>query len=161
VMRPSSERLEPDANSAVITLFRRREKVPMEFGIWTDSGFVGTLADNQALELRVPAGQHLFSATLNNTTVISAAVEAGKRYHAWLDVGKMMGRLRLTPVTLNEQKNLDKWLADVDWVEMNSDLLTPRATQREEIIVQHLRSLTEKLATGEVEFSTLGSDHAY
>ncbi len=160
LMRPASGRLEPDSESAVITLFRRNEVPKMEFGIWGEDGFIATLKANEGVDLRVAAGEHFFLAGQTGTTVMRASVEAGKRYHAWLDIGKMILRLRLTPVARDQASELDKWLSDVEWVELNPNAMTPRINEREELVVEYLQSVVEKARQGRADFAVLAADHA-
>ena len=51
----AGDALKPDANSAVITFFRRKEKkmVDMDIGIWGGDGFVGDLRNEEALSIRI------------------------------------------------------------------------------------------------------------
>ena len=60
LLRPTSSRLEPDAESAVISIFRRIEKVEFNLGIWSLDGYVATLRDGEGIDIRVaPRGTHI------------------------------------------------------------------------------------------------------
>ena len=52
----------------------------LEFGIWSDSGFVGTLGAREAVSLRLRPGSHFFMAGNLGVTQMRADVEAGKQY---------------------------------------------------------------------------------
>ena len=82
LMQLAGDAMEPDANSAVITFFRRKEKkmVDMDIGIWGSDGFIGDLRNEEALSVRVPPGEHFFVAGRTSTSVLRAQVEAGKQY---------------------------------------------------------------------------------
>ena len=160
LMRPASSRLEPDSEAAVITLFRRNEVPKLEFGICGEDGFVATLKANEGVDLRVPAGDHFFLAGQTGTTVMKASVEAGKRYYAWLDVGKMILRVRLTPVARDQANDLDAWLTDVEWVELNPEAMTTRINEREGLVVGFVQSVVEKANQGAADFTVLAADHS-
>lgn len=161
LMRPTETRLEPDDESAVITFFRRREKVEVDFGIWGEAGFVGALRDAEAMDVRVAPGEHAFLAGNNGTSVMLARVEAGKRYHAWLDYGKMSGRVRLTPVGQDEARDLDKWLADAEWVEPISTARTDRIREREQIMLEFFQPVAEQARAGLSDSTVLSEEHSY
>ncbi len=53
--------------------------------------------------------------------LLKVEAEAGKRYYALLDIGKMIGRVRLTPVALNDSAKLEGWLNDIEGTELVPD----------------------------------------
>jgi len=161
LMRPAAEEQIPDEERAVITIFRRGDADKLDFGIWGESGFVGTLSANEAVNVIVPAGNHFFLAGNVGTTLMQAQVEAGKRYYAWLDYGVMLGRVRLTPVTKQESAKLDRWLKKVKQVELSPDAITIGVRGREEIVSEFIRGAAERANAGEADFNLLGSEHAY
>ena len=94
LMRPAVKEIAPTEGHAVITFFRRGDADKLDFGIWGENTFVGTLSAKQAVNIVVPAGNHFFLAGNVGTTLLKAQVEAGKHYYAWLDYGAMLGRVR-------------------------------------------------------------------
>jgi len=161
LMQPATEQLEPDDEHAIITFFRRSEADKFDFGISGEHGYVGTLAANEAVSIAVPAGSHYFMAANLGTSLLKAQVEAGKRYYVWFDYGKMMGRVRLTPVTREQSKDLDGWLDDVSHVQRDPSATSESIHRREEIASAYIRSAVERTATGEADFHLLGSEHAF
>lgn len=161
LMRPATHDFEPDSDHAVITIFRRDDGEDWEFGVWSENDFVGSLKVNQGIRIRVPAGDHFFLSGNVGTTLLKAQVEGGKRYFAWLDFGKMISRVRLTPVARQESDRLDKWLRGVSWVETDSDSITPRIQERIDMVTQFVRSAGERTATGDADFHLLSGEHAY
>jgi len=158
---PITPRLAPDDNHGVITIFRRHDGAEYDLGIWSEHGFVGTLKVEEALEIRVPAGDHFFLAGNVGTSLLKAHVEAGKRYFAWLDFGANIGRVRLTPITLEKSEDLHKWLENVNWVELNADAITPRIAERVAIVTELVQSAAKRANTGKADFHLLSSEHAY
>ncbi len=161
LMRPAVDRLSPDDEHALITIFRRHQSDKLDFGVWSEHRYLGTLSTNQELEVLVPAGKHFFLSGNVGTTLLQAQVDAGKRYYARLDIGKMILRVRLTPVDLGQSDDLNEWLTDVEWIEVNPDAITPRIREREDIVTDFVRSAAERAKTGAADFHLLASGHAY
>ena len=161
LMRPAGDALSPDDNHAIITVFRRKEADKIDLGLWNEHGFVGTLEANQAISIAVPPGTHYFLAGNVGTTLLKADVEAGKRYYAWIDYGKMMGRVRLTPVLLSQSGELQKWLEKTKQVELIPQAVTGRIRDREEIVTNFLQLAIERANNGTADFAFLGNDAAY
>lgn len=90
-MQPAREAIAPDNEYGVITIFRRKEADKIDLGVWNEHGFVGTLGANEAVSIAVSPGTHFFLAGNVGTSLLKTEVEAGKRYYAWIDYGKMMG----------------------------------------------------------------------
>ena len=95
------------------------------------------------------------------TTLLKAQVEAGKRYYAWLDVGEFILRVRLTPITREQSSDLEKWLAAVEWMEVNPDSVTSRVREREDLVTEFVQSAGKRAATGDADFSLLAGGHAF
>jgi hypothetical protein len=93
--------------------------------------------------------------------LLKAEVEAGKRYYAWLDYGKMMGRVRLTPVSSSQSGELQKWLKKTKQVELIPQAVTNRIRNREEIVTDFLRLAIERANSGAADFTLMGRDDAY
>lgn len=161
LMQPASKTVEPDDEHAVITLFRRKEADKIDLGVWGESGFIGTLGANDAISIAVVPGTHFFLAGNVGTTLLKADVEAGKRYYAWLDYGKMVGRVRLTPVPLSQSGDLQKWLKKTSPVELMQEAITNRIRDREEIVAAFLQQAIERANSGTADFTLLDSDSAY
>ena len=159
--QPTTQRLEPDDEHAVITFFRRDDGEKYDFGIWSEHDYVGGLKIEEAIEMRVAAGDHFFLAGNIGTSLLKAHVEAGKRYFAWIDFGAMIGRVRLTPVEAKQSKDLQKWLAKVSWLEINPDAITPRVQDRAAVMTDYVRSIATRANSGEADFQLLGVEHAY
>jgi hypothetical protein len=161
LMRPAMERLSPDDEHALVTIFRRHQSDKLDFGIWSEHRYLGTLSANQGLEVLVPAGNHFFLSGYRGTTLLQAQVDAGKRYYARLAIGKMISRVRLTPVALEQSDDLNKWLTDIDWVEVNPDAITPRIQERVDMVTVFVRSTAERAKIGAADFHLLASENAY
>ena len=161
LMQPASEALEPDDEHAVITVFRRKEADKIDLGVWNENGFVGTLGADEAVSIAVPPGTHFFLAGNTGTTLLKAEVEAGKRYYAWLDYGKMLGRVRLTPVSLSQSGDLQKWLKRTKQVALDPQAVTTRIRDREAIVTDFLQKAVERANSGTADFTLLGREHAY
>jgi len=161
LMQSASEPIAPDAEHGVITIFRRKEADKIDLGVWNEQGFVGTLGANEAVSIAVTPGTHFFLAGNVGTSLLKAEVEAGKRYYAWLDYGKMLGRVRLTPVSTSESKELQKWLKKTTQVALNPQAITNRVRDREAIVTDFLREAVERANSGTADFTLLDSDDAY
>lgn len=161
LMQPATGQLEPDAEHAIITFFRRGEADKIDFGISGEQGYVGTLAADEAVSIAVPAGTHHFMASNLGTSLLKAQVEAGKRYYVWYDYGKMMGRVRLTPVTREQSKDLQGWLEKVSYVQRDPSAASEGVRKREEIAGAYIRSAAARTETGQADFHLLGSEHAF
>jgi hypothetical protein len=161
VMVPSEGTVEPDAEHGVVTIFRQKDGKKLEFGIWSDSGFVGTLGAREAVSVRLPAGSHFFMAGNLGVTQMRADVEAGKRYYAWLDYGGWIGRVRLTPVPATDADELDKLLRKVSYVELGPAMDSEGVRVREKAAVDYVREIAERAAMGEVAYNLLGPENAF
>lgn len=161
LMQPAGEALTPDDEHGVITIFRRKEADKIDLGVWNEHGFIGTLGANEAVSIAVPPGAHYFLAGNVGTSLLKADVEAGKRYYAWLDYGKMMGRVRLTPVSRSQSKDLQKWLKKTKQVELISQAVTDRIRDREAIVTDFLKQAIARANSGTADFTLLDSDSAY
>jgi len=161
LMRHAEERLSPDDEHALVSIFRTKQSDKLHMGIWSEDRYLGTLSANQGIDVLVPAGEHFFLSGYVGTSLMQAQVEAGKRYYVRLAIGKMILRVRLTPVGPDKSKDLDKWLSKVDWVEVDSDAITPRIREREDVVTEFLRSAGERAKSGEADVDLMGSAHAY
>jgi hypothetical protein len=161
LMRPATDRPEPDETSATVTFLRRGDADELEFGIWGGHGFVATLGVFEAVTISVPPGDHFFLAGNVGKSVLKLEAEAGKRYFAWLDFGGMVGRVRLTPIEVRESDKLEKWLSDVTWVELDDASMSNRILERQKIVTDYIEQVIHKTETGESDFHLLSTDHAY
>jgi hypothetical protein len=161
LMQPAREAIAPDNEHGVITIFRRKEADKIDLGVWNEHGFVGTLGANEAVSIAVPPGTHFFLAGNVGTSLLKTEVEAGKRYYAWIDYGKMMGRVRLTPVSLSQSEELQSWLKKTKQVELNPQAITNRIRDREKIVTDFLQLAIERANNGTADFTLLDNDDAY
>lgn len=161
LMQPASETPVPDDEHGVITIFRRKEADKIDLGVWNEHGFVGTLGSNEAVSITVTPGTHYFFAGNVGTSLLKAEVEAGKHYYAWLDYGKMLARVRLTPVSLSQSGELQKWLKKTKQVELIPQAVTNRIRDREELVIDFLQQAIERANNGTADFTLLGSDAAH
>ena len=160
LMVPARERPLPDNEHAVITVFRRHGNKTLDFGIWSEHRYLGTLSASQGLDVVVPAGEYYFFSGHVGTTLLKAEVEAGRHYYVRLDVGKMILRVRLTPIEHKQSSKLKKWLAGTSWVTVNPAAITPRVREREKIVSQFVRSAGKRASVGKADFHLLGRAHA-
>lgn len=161
LMRPATDRPEPDEASATVTFLRRGDADKLEFGVWGGHGFVATLGAFEAVTISVPPGDHFFLAGNVGKSVLKLEAEPGKRYFAWLDFGSMVGRVRLTPIAVDESDKLDKWLNEVTWVELDDASMSERILERQKIVTDYIQKVIHKTEAGESDFHLLGTDHAY
>ena len=160
-MQPASAEVVPDDGHAVVTFFRLSEVERFEYGIWGEQGFVGTLSANSSIGISVAPGEHFFIAGNVGKSLLKVEAEAGKRYYALLDIGKMIGRVRLTPVALNDSAKLEGWLNDIEGTELVPDAKSDRIKERELIVMDFLKGAVERTVTGKSDFHLLGSEHAF
>ena len=161
IMRPARERLTPDAEHAVITILRREETPQFQFGIWSEDRYLGTLAAHQALEVKVAPGEHYFMSGHVGTTLLKTQVEAGKRYYAWVDVGGLVYRVKMMPVAPQESSDLTKWLDEAEFVEVDSESMTPRVREREATFTEWVRSVVVRAKAGTVDWTEIDATHAF
>lgn len=161
LMHPAIAQAEADDEAAVITFFRRGEKTKFDLGIWSESGLVGSIGRNQGVEIRLPPGEHYFLASSVGTSLLKANVESGNRYHVWLDYGKMLGRVRLTPVTRDNSESLSKWLEEVEMLSLNPDAMSNHVRTREKIVSEYVRAAAAKARSGAADSHELDGRHAY
>jgi hypothetical protein len=162
LMRPAREKLTPDAEHAVITILRREEAPQLTFGIWSEDRYLGTLAANEALDVKVTPGEHFFLSGYVGTTLLRAQVEAGKHYYAWVDVGGMVLRVKMMPVTTQESVDLTKWLEKIEFVEVDSEsMAAPRVREREATFTAWVDSVVTRAKAGTVDFTEIDSAHAF
>lgn len=162
LMRPAREKLTPDAEHAVITILRREEAPQLEFGVWSEDRYLGTLAAHKALDVKVTPGEHYFLSGYVGTTLLKAQVEAGKHYYAWIDVGGMVLRVKMMPVTTQESSDLEEWLAAVEFVEVDSEsMAAPRVREREAGFTEWVRSVVVRAKAGTVDFTEINAAHAF
>jgi hypothetical protein len=161
LMEPASGPAEPDDEHGVVTIFRQKDGDKLDFGLWDETGFRGTLGPREAISLRLPAGSHFFMAGNLGYTQLRADVEAGKRYYAWIDYGGWVGRVRLTPVATSEERELEKLLAKVSYVQLGPVPDTGSFTSRQEIVTGFVRETAERARVGAVDFNILGPDNAF
>lgn len=161
LMRPATGAPEPDDAHATVTFFSRGDTRGLAFGIWSADGFVGTLAPHQSITMAVDAGEHYFLAGNIGKSLLKLEAEAGKRYFAWIDFGKMIGRVRLTPVGPDESDDLAEWLDESSPVEIDRALITSRILEREEIVTNYIETVIRQAAIGESDYHLLGAEHAF
>lgn len=161
LMQDGGEDIAPNDEQGVVTVFRRKEADKIDLGIWNEQGFVGTLGAEEAVSIALPPGTHYFLAGNVGTSLMKAQIEAGKHYYAWLDYGKMMARVRLTPVASSESAELQKWLKKTSHVSLNPQALTDRIRDREKIVTDFLNEAIDRADSGAADFSLLDNDSAH
>ena len=159
LMRPVSQKFEPDSEHGVITFFRREDGRDVELGIWSDQGFVSTLRVKEGTRLRVPVGDHYFLAGNKGASILETDIQAGKEYFAWLDFGEGFGGVRLTPISLKEVKQLKNWLQPVEWVELDPDTITSRIRERGKIVEAFVHNEVKNPGSKRSNLQFLGPDH--
>jgi hypothetical protein len=163
LMRLAGDALEPDANSAVITFFRRKEKkiVDKDIGIWGSEGFIGDLRNEEALSVRVVPGEHFFLAGRTSTSVLRAQVEAGKQYYVWQDVSLWTEGIKFMPIEGSMESELQEWLSTTTLLELNESALTPRVRERNDIVMSYVNETIAKAKSGGIGVADLGAAHAF
>ena len=162
LMRPADGALEPDASSAVITFFRRKDKLgDLDIGIWGSDGLIGDLRNEEAFSVRVRPGQHFFVAGRGSTSVLRAQVEAGKHYYVWLDVGTWVQGIKLVPIEGSQEGKLQEWLSAATFLKLNESALTPRVRERGDIVMSYVNQGIAKAKSGEIGVRVLAAAHAF
>ncbi len=163
LMQLVGDAMEPDANSAVITFFRRDEKksVEKDLGIWGSDGFIGDLSNEEALSVRVAPGEHFFLTARGNTSVLRTRVEAGKQYYVWQDISVWTGGVKLVPIEGSQEGELQRWLSATTLLELNESALTPRVRERNDIVMPYVNQAIEKAKSGEIGVADLAAAHAF
>ena len=160
-MRPTTESTAPDDGHAVLTIFRRKARSEFRFGIWSEDRHIGTLSANKGIEIRLAPGEYYFLSGYVGTTMLKANIDAGKRYYAWIDIGSLVFRVKMMPISTDESKMLEGWLEDVTFVELNEANVTDRVREREEIVTEFVRTVAEDARLGRMDYTKLNADHAY
>ncbi len=163
MMRPSTGELSPDSGHAVLTIFRKREARKVAgLGIWSESGYVGTLGPNQGVEIALTPGEHYFVTGYVGTTLMKAQLEAGKRYYALVNFGNVVLRVKMMPVSASESDDLNEWLSeDAQMMELVPEAVMPRIQERGAIVADFINSQAERARLGERNFTEITSEHAY
>lgn len=161
LMRPATQQLSPDSEHAVLTVFRRKEGKKLNFGLWGEDRFIGTLGANEGIEILLTPGEHYFLSGHVGTTLLKARVEAGKRYYALIDVGNIVLRVKMKPVGAEQSDKLNDWLDDVEIIELALDAVTPRVQEREKLVAEFVQSVADKARNGQMDFTDLNSEHAH
>ena len=161
LMRPASERLTPDNQHAVLTIFRRSGNPKLHFGVWAEDRYLGTLSANEGIDVLMTPGEHFFGSGHVGSTLLKAQVEAGKHYYAELDVGGMVFRVHLNPVAKRDSAQLKGWLEAVKFVQLDAGAMTPDVHKREATYTEFVRSSADKAKSGKLDFTALGSDDAF
>ncbi len=117
----------PSANEAVVVFMR-----PSGFGFAIDSSvfdittekneIIGIVPAKKKLAYRVKSGKHMFMVIGESADFLQADLIAGKTYYSRVITrpGAWKARFSLAPVKRDkDQENLNKWLNDCTWVEMN------------------------------------------
>ncbi len=130
LMKEGGAEIEPDAEHAVVTFYRSKSLIQDDgVAVWCDKEFIGNLPAKHAFRAKIPAGRHLFSASVRWTDTemadwldkvtkstgknawVSAELEAGKEYLVNLESGiGNFGRA----VTMAASKPEEKTKATVD-----------------------------------------------
>src|SRR5262249_51473227 len=132
-----------------------------KFGVWGEDRHIATLSANEAVDIRLDPGEHFFLSGHVGTTLLRANVEAGKHYYAWIDVGEMVFRVKMMPVETREATELEKWLSEVTYVRLDPAAQTPRVLERETLVTDWVQSVVERARGGTVDYTELGSAHAF
>jgi hypothetical protein len=101
IMKAGGEKIEPDANSAVITFVRPgtlAKNTP--FSIWSETDFVGNIKGDSFFQARVTPGHHVFIARAEHYAVLNADVAPGKNYFVQFEVnyGWNEGHVKILPL---------------------------------------------------------------
>lgn len=152
-MVPTTDRLEPDAGHAVVTFYRKKDSYDMDLGVWGASGFIGMLHDREAMDVRLPPGEHAFLSGYVGTTLMRAQLEAGKHYYAELDLGTWVLRVKILESTLDQSA---KVLSKADWVRLDPGSLTDGMLARAATLQEFVAGLVDKAGRGQHDFTKLG-----
>jgi hypothetical protein len=161
LMKPASDRLMPDSQHAVLTIFRKSDNPKLHFGVWAEDRYIGTLSANEGIDVPLTPCEHFFGSGHVGSTLLKAQVEAGKHYYAVLDVGAMVLRVHLNPIAKRDSAQLKGGLDSVKFVRLDTAAMAPRALERELTYTDFVRSSVDKAKSGKLDFTALGSDHAF
>ncbi len=78
-----------------------------------------------------------------------------------LDIGKMIGRVRLTPVELKDSSTLEGWLNGLERIELAPDAKTDRINERVRIVTEFVKCAFENTVSCEYDLHLLGGEHAF
>ncbi|KAB7619607.1 hypothetical protein [Alkalilimnicola sp. S0819] len=152
--------LEPDADSAVLTVFRDKDLIgQIPFGIWHESGWLGDLHGQQYTQTRLEPGTHRFLALGESYAALEAELEAGKEYFIQLHVGMGWNEadLDLNPIDgANERKRLQSVKAEYSAVRPNTELTAQRVLQvRFERAGHYIERALSEMESGKLEATVL------
>ena len=157
--QPTKAVVVPDDEHAVITIFRQDKKDLMRIALWSLDGYLGLLELNQGIQVKVPAGDNTIFAGLIPDTTLRLNAEAGKNYYVFFDIG--MVKIKIVPVQSTDQKKLAQWLEKVTYVALDPDRRTDRVREREQIVLEFLRSGAKNGQLLSKKSAQMGSKHAF
>ena len=66
------------------------------------------------------------------------------------------------PVTTGESADLEKWLEEIEFVEVDSEsMAAPRVRERETTFTEWVRSVVVRAKAGTVDFTEINAAHAF
>src|SRR5690606_28181759 len=107
VMVLTTEKLAPDATSALVTFYRTsRLLATSAFDIWNQDGYIGSTKGNTYFQVKLAPGKHTFVAISEQYSLLEADLEAGKEYAVDLSVvmGWNQAHIKLLPIDLVNDK---------------------------------------------------------
>ncbi len=156
---PTTDVVEPDAEHAVITIFRREKLERLKVAVWGTDSYIAALDANQGIRIKVPAGEHTIFTGLIPKAWLHTNVEAGKNYYAWIKIG--FAKMSVVPIRPKDVKKLDKWLKKIEFVAVDPDSVTNRVREREEIVTDFLKEeLASHRAAGK-KLQNMDGEHAF
>ena len=137
----------------MVSIFRRKEKDGLRFGVWMSDRFLGEIGIQEGLSVCLPEGNHRFfagnlaqsaSGFLPNYKLhagissLELSTVVDEHYYLWFDHGKNRGNVRITPVNEKETRKLEKWLKATQWFSLDESALTNRFSERVDIVLEAL-----------------------
>lgn len=166
VMKPATEPMKADADTAVINFYRMETLIgEVPFDIWSEEGYVGSTKAGTYFQVRVTPGKHTFVSLSERYSVLEATVEAGKEYVVEFDVdmGWNQAHVQILPIDpVKEAKSIAKWQAKAKLMEVDRTVLEqPEFKQRVDMAREYLTTQYKKIDAGELSTRVLDNHHAF
>jgi hypothetical protein len=162
LMVDGHEKLEPDANSAVVTFMRAGKLLPRKaFDLWDEVGYVGSLCSGEYLQVRTAPGRHVYIAKSGPYEVLKADLAAGKHYYVDLNLAMAMDQAHVELTPLDPKNDRLKVMAE-SWLKLR--LFNDAALGRESVSKRladgnrYLSAMRDKIAKNKISASELSAD---
>ncbi len=164
LMKAADMGVEPDAEHAAITFIRGKNSLEqLRFGIWGEDRFLGNLGAQSFLEIKVPAGEHMFFGLSEQWAVLRAEVAAGKRYYVRVEAGRGRWKARLELLAGDArlpQSELDTWLATSKRLALDESAITDTIQKRLDAALPLIAATRDSVRDGQMTATALKPEAA-